>query len=66
MTDDELRVCSSIKFNEAKQMMMDFVNMSSDGLITLEKFAEYLHLPVSEALVALFNLYDRVSDSKFE
>ena len=29
--------------------------------ITLEKLADYLHLPVSEAMKDVFALYDRVS-----
>jgi Ca2+-binding EF-hand superfamily protein len=54
----------SIKFNQATEMLERFskIDSSNTGQITLEQFASYLNLPVSDNVQALFELYDRVRD----
>lgn len=44
---------------------LDIVKYSDHGMIDINKFAEYLHLPVSEALKEVFDLYDRVSNTLY-
>ena len=37
------------------------MDVQKTGHVTIEQFADYLHLPVSDAVQEVFHLYDRVS-----
>lgn len=51
-----------LKFDHANDLLDKYyaIAKNSGGNITYDEFAKYLHLPKSEALEEVFNLYDRV------
>lgn len=51
-----------LKFDDANDLLDKYYAIAKDsgGDITYDEFAKYLHLPKSDALEEVFNLYDRV------
>jgi len=49
------------------ECMMDYltkfaeIDKSKDGFLDLDEFCDYLHLPASEEVKTIFNIYDIVS-----
>lgn len=52
-----------MKFDDANDLLDKYYAIAKDsgGDITYDEFAKYLHLPKSDALEEVFNLYDRVN-----
>lgn len=52
-----------MKFDDANDLLDKYYAIAKDsgGDVTYDEFAKYLHLPKSDALEEVFNLYDRVN-----
>ena len=53
----------SWKYETLKEQLVKFSKIAQNGkgFLTVDEFAKYLELPVTDQLKELFNLYDRVS-----
>lgn len=59
---DENDIICRLKFDDANDLLDKYYAIAKDsgGDVTYDEFAKYLHLPKSDALEEVFNLYDRV------
>lgn len=62
MCIDENDIICRLKFDDANDLLDKYYAIAKDsgGDVTYDEFAKYLHLPKSDALEEVFNLYDRV------
>lgn len=62
LCSDENDIICRLKFDDANDLLDKYYAIAKDsgGDVTYDEFAKYLHLPKSDALEEVFNLYDRV------